>query len=168
MIDGNVLGRRVGDFQIARGWTQTDLAIKCGLSQGEISFALQRLKKSKLIDYEKKKPLIAPTLEFLIHGVKYMFPVDPGAIERGIPTSHSAPPLAKKIVSNKSDQYVWPSAEGKMRGQIIEPLYSGVPFAVMKDSKLHELLALVDALRVGKARERNLAAVELQKRMEVS
>lgn len=149
-----------------RSWRLIDIAQELGLSQGEISFALQRLKKSKLIDYDKKKPLIAPMLEFLIHGVKYMFPVDPGPISRGIPTSHSAPPLVKKIVVDENDQYVWAFAEGKIRGQSIEPLYSEVPFAVMKDPKLHELLALVDALRVGRARERNLATTELQKRME--
>jgi hypothetical protein len=37
--------------------------------------------------------------------------------------------------------------------------------AVKIDSKLHELLALVDALRVGKAREKELAIVELKKRI---
>jgi len=35
----------------------------------------------------------------------------------------------------------------------------------LKDPRLHELLALVDALRVGRAREKSLAAEELERRL---
>ena len=45
------------------------------------------------------------------------------------------------------------------------PLYNSVPEASLKDEKLHELLALIDALRVGRARER--AIVELKKRLNL-
>jgi hypothetical protein len=37
----------------------------------------------------------------------------------------------------------------------------------LKDEKLHELLALADALRVGRAREKELAVKELKKRLEL-
>jgi hypothetical protein len=63
------------------------------------------------------------------------------------------------------EAYVWPYPEGKSRGQSIRPLYPTVPKAVGSDPKLHELLALVDAIRIGKARERNIAAEEIKKRM---
>ena len=39
--------------------------------------------------------------------------------------------------------------------------------AVLKDQNLHELLALVDALRVGRAREKELAVKELKKRLDL-
>jgi hypothetical protein len=42
------------------------------------------------------------------------------------------------------------------------PLHPSVPFAAMQDAKLYELLALFDALRVGKARERGMALDRLQ------
>jgi hypothetical protein len=83
---------------------------------------------------------------------------------RGIPTAHSSLPLSTIIVSNEN--YVWPSAKGTMRGQSIVPLYASVPEAVKNDGYLHELLSLVDALRVGKARERNLAMQELTNRIK--
>jgi hypothetical protein len=40
-----------------------------------------------------------------------------------------------------------------------------VPDAARSDPKLYELLALVDAIRVGRARERKLAESELEKRL---
>ena len=39
---------------------------------------------------------------------------------------------------------------------MIEPLHPAAPKACLKDSKLYEYLALCDALRVSKAREKNL------------
>ena len=63
------------------------------------------------------------------------------------------------------ENYVWPSAKGTMRGQSILPLYPSVPDAVNNDNQLHELLSLVDALRIGKARERKLAIEELTNRL---
>jgi hypothetical protein len=39
----------------------------------------------------------------------------------------------------------------------IDPLYKSMPEACLKDAKLYEALALVDALRIGRAREKNLA-----------
>jgi hypothetical protein len=79
---------------------------------------------------------------------------------RGLPTAHSAEPLKNEILSDET--YVWPSAKGKVRGHGIEPLYRSVPEAALKDFKLYELLALVDALRVGKAREKELAIAHLK------
>ena len=48
---------------------------------------------------------------------------------------------------------------------MIDPLYPSVPAAAAEDPRLHELLALADALRVGRARERSMARTELTKRL---
>ena len=101
---------------------------------------------------------------FLEHGLKYVFPQRPGAIVRGVVTAHSAPPLKEIIISDET--YVWPYAKGTARGQSIHPLYSSAPSAAIRDPELHSLLALVDALRVGRARERALALAELKKRFQ--
>ena len=85
-----------------------------------------------------------------------------------MPTAHSALPLSKEIVSEANDQYVWPSGDGTVRGQAIEPLYKSVPYAVSKDPELHQLLALIDALRVGRARERQIAGDELRRRLHAA
>jgi hypothetical protein len=48
---------------------------------------------------------------------------------------------------------------------IRDRLYPSVVDAVQNDEKLHELLALVDAIRVGRAREREIAIKELKQRI---
>jgi hypothetical protein len=56
---------------------------------------------------------------------------------------------------------VWPDADGDVRGVTLDPLHKTVPKAARKDPVLlHELLALVDALRDGRARERRIAERE--------
>ncbi len=142
-----------------------DLAIELGLSQSEISMAMQRLKSSLLVDFEGKV-LKANILEFLIYGMKYVFPAKLGKVSRGIPTAHSALPISKKINSSKEEAYVWAYSEGKIRGQSVSPLYKSAPFAAMQDKKLHELLALCDSIRIGRVREKKIAEKELNARFK--
>ncbi len=147
-------------------WRHLDLAYELGLSQSEVTQGLERCKLAGLVDPSKRKPMKLALTEFLVHGLKYVFPAQPGPLCRGLPTAHSARPLAGHIVSDENDQYVWPYAEGEVRGQAIFPLYPNVPFAAKKDPKLHEMLALLDAIRVGRAREKNLATDEIKKRIK--
>jgi hypothetical protein len=56
--------------------------------------------------------------------------------------------------------------EGPVRGYSFAPLHKNVPLAALEDARFYELLALVDALRDGRARERDLAGRELKKRLE--
>jgi len=50
---------------------------------------------------------------------------------------------------------------------VIEPLFKSVPYAVRLDAELYALLALVDAIRIGQSRERNLAIKLLSEHLEV-
>jgi hypothetical protein len=61
---------------------------------------------------------------------------------------------------------VWPFEKGSERGYAFLPLYKKAPQAALKDHELYELLALVDALRDGSARERGLAKRELSARLK--
>ena len=142
-------------------WRHLELAYELGMSQSEVSSALERARRLGLLDAAKKRVQKPALKEFLKYALKFMFPAEPGPLVRGLPTAHSAPPLSDKIVSKESDKYVWPYPEGSARGQAVEPLYPSVPEAAKKDPKLHQLLALVDALRVGRAREQALAINEL-------
>jgi predicted XRE-type DNA-binding protein len=144
-------------------WKQEQLAEALYISQSEVSKSLVRSKFAGLIDASGKKVFKMALLEFLQFGIKYAFPQQPGAIVRGIPTAHSAAPLNDTIVSK--DHYVWPYGKGDVRGQAITPLYPSVVDAVQKDKKLHEFLALVDALRVGRAREKEIAVTALKDRI---
>ena len=144
-------------------WLQETLSEALGMSQSEISQSLNRSKYAGLINDSRKKVNRIALTEFLLHGLLYVFPQQPGAIVRGILTAHSAAPLNQIIVA--TEKYVWPYARGTERGQAIVPLYPTVPESAMKDSTLYELLALVDALRVGRVREKELARKELEKRI---
>jgi hypothetical protein len=104
--------------------------------------------------------------EFLIHGVKYAFPAERGGPTRGVPTAEAAPPLVQHFPPEFPLPPVWPSAEGPFRGIAFSPLYKNVPQAAAQDSKLYELLALVDAIREGRAREREIAIRELNARID--
>ncbi len=145
-------------------WRMTDLANELFVSQSEISAALSRNRYAGLIDNSNRVVYKAALLELLIHGVKYVFPQKPGAVVRGIPTAHSAPPLSE-LIHSKESVYVWRDDEGTVRGEEIEPLYPTVPKAAKIDKSFYELVALVDAIRVGKTREYELAADELKKRV---
>jgi hypothetical protein len=104
-------------------------------------------------------------LEFLVHGIKYIFPAERGGLTRGLPTAHAAPPLRKHFAANDEPPPVWPEPEGTVRGEELEALYRSAPKAARSDQRLYELLALVDAVRGGRARERELAVKELRTRL---
>jgi hypothetical protein len=61
---------------------------------------------------------------------------------------------------------VWPDPRGNTSGFAIEPLFKTVPMAVRNDRLLYELLALVDSIRMGQPRERNLATSLLNARLK--
>ncbi len=148
-----------------QNWRMIDLATSLNLSQSEISESLNRSATARLIDEAKRKVFRNSLVEFLVHGIKYVFPAQPKGILKGLPTAHSASPLAS-IIASQNEGYVWPDVEGISSGQAIDPLYPVAVKAAKEDQRLYELLALVDAMRIGKAREQNLAANELQRRIE--
>ena len=89
-----------------------------------------------------------------------------GTLTRGIPTSIAAPPLKERFVDTGEPPPVWPYLDGNTRGIALMPLHKRVPEAALRDQKLYELLALADAIRGNKVRERQLAGEELTKRIE--
>jgi predicted transcriptional regulator len=144
-------------------WYMKDLSYELGISASEISESINRSVIAGLISPDKKRLMKLALLDFLEHGLRYVYPQRPGALVRGIPTAHSALPLSKSIV--RDEPYVWPYAEGKVRGQAIEPLHPKVPQASLKDQNFYKLLSLCDTLRVGRAREKKIAIEELKNRI---
>ncbi len=144
-------------------WKVVELASALFLSQSEVSKALERLVFSGLLDSSKRVPSKNAIFDFIVYAVKFSFPIKPGRVVKGIPTSHSASPLKSKIVSD--DKYVWPHINGTVKGESIDPLYEKAPDAALVDNKLYEMLALIDSLRVGKVREQEIAKEELKKRI---
>jgi len=146
-----------------KSWFHHTLAQELGMSQSEVSQSLNRSKYAGLIDDARKKVNKIAFTEFLLNGVAYAFPQQPGALVRGVLTAHAAEPLSSIIKAN--EKYVWPYAKGLDRGQAVEPLYSTIVEASLKDRDLYELLTMVDAIRVGRVREKEIAKKELQKRI---
>lgn len=144
-------------------WLMKDLGYELYISLSEISESLNRSVLSGLISSNKKRVMKSSLLDFLIFGLKYVFPQKPGHLVRGIKTSHSTTPLSNVILSEEI--YVWPYFEGNSKGFAVEPLHPNVPKACLNDPKLHELLSLVDAIRLGSKREFNIAVEELKLRI---
>jgi predicted transcriptional regulator len=144
-------------------WLMKDLANELGISGSEISESLHRSSLAGLITKDKQQLMKLSILDFLEHGLRYVYPQQPGAKVRGVPTAHAAAPLSELILSDEA--YVWPYGEGKVRGESIEPLHPKVPEACLRDSEFYEYMALCDALRVGRAREKNQAIDILRKKL---
>lgn len=147
-----------------REWNGVELAKAIRLSASEVSHGLRRLAFSRLYNPRDKRVMRRPLLEFLVHGLPYVFPAHLGIPGVGMPTAFSAAPIAGRLFAG-DEAAVWASAKGSTRGRIVEPLYPSAPEAAALDAELYRDLALVDALRVGNARERGLAARALRKRM---
>ncbi|WP_396200022.1 hypothetical protein [Gemmatimonas sp.] len=140
-----------------------ELAAAVGISHGEAHNAVRRLQAARLLRAGSRAVKTEALLEFLLGGVPYAFAATPGAEVRGVPTAHAAPPLAVDFTG--ANAYVWPSAEGRVRGESLEPLYAGAVHTATTNPALYELLALVDALRAGRARERQRARDYLRQRL---
>jgi len=146
------------------------VANELSLSPSEVHGALGRLRASRLLHGPalKDRPNILALEEFLIHGLKYSFPAEHGEVTRGIPTAYAAEPLKSEIAMSNDLPPVWPWPEGDTRGVGLEPFYRKVPQAALRDSELYELLALVDAIRDGRSRERKIAEQDLVHRLRTA
>ncbi|MGD9818134.1 MAG: hypothetical protein AB7V04_05460 [Desulfomonilaceae bacterium] len=146
-------------------WSYRDMASSLGISSSSLHESIKRSVESKLLDPKTLKPRKRALHEWLVHGVKFFLPPIRGPVTRGIPTSYAAPPLENKIVQPRDFPPVWPDEEGNVRGVSFLPIHECVPKAAKKDAKLYELLALLDAVRGGRVRERIFASEEITKRL---
>lgn len=145
----------------SENWQLAEIANSLRISISEISESLNRSRIAGLIDYNKKKVNRQNLLEFIEHGVRYVFPQEPGSMVRGIPTAHSHVSMKNNFISDID--YVWPDNKGKIMGLKIEPFYPKQVEAVNDDETYYKLLSLVDVIRVGKVREVKYAVNELRK-----
>jgi hypothetical protein len=143
------------------------------MSDDEANAGLERLTLCQLYGSRSRRVIRRNLAEFLVSGLRYVFPGQLGELGRGMPTSILGSPTlsARFLIDDDEDDQksnvVWP-ADGdaaRIRGRVLTPLCRSVPLAAADDPMLYEYLALVDALRVGRARERELAKDELAKRL---
>lgn len=136
------------------------LAAMLGISKGSAHAAVARLIRSGLVHRvgrDGAEAATGPALEFLQFGAAYAFAPDTVPRARGVPTGFLA--LADSPLGEPLDVVpaVWPSQLGETMGMGVTPLVRAAPDIRLRDPRLYHLLALVDALRLGDARERELA-----------
>jgi hypothetical protein len=134
------------------------------ISAAEVTGAMERNRIAGLVNPAKNRVNKLALREFLIYGLKYVFPPQVGYSTRGIATAHSAPPVSSHVIEGR-EIYVWAYFKGTRRGNSIMPLYDKIPKFIGSDPELYEYLTIVDTLRIGKKREIEIAIEELDKRM---
>jgi DNA-binding transcriptional MocR family regulator len=149
-------------------WTVRSLSDEVGIPRSVVHRALRRLVDAGLLDQRRRRVNTSQAEELLVHGVKYFFPPALGGETRGVPTAWAAGALADRLAPPTDLPPVWPDPMGKVRGIALEPLHESAPGIARRDPKLAERLALVDALRLGDARVRGLAADLLREQLGIA
>ncbi len=160
------LKKLIEKTDIPTNWTFRSLATSLGLSLSQVNASIERALQSKLMaktsGAQKPQAIKTAVAEFLVYGAKYSFPAEIGETTRGIPTGFASAVLAKEIVGSNDLPPVWTYSGGNMRGYSASPLYKTVPMAVLQDDTLYALLALFDAIRIGRVRERTIAIEKIR------
>jgi len=137
------------------------------MSQFEAHACMARLTAARLVVDVNGTPtlVMAAFRPMVLHGAPYFFPAVRGEITMGFPTAYGVEPLKSKVLFADETPPVWPHADGPVRGSMLLPLYPKLPLAAVNDPPFYELLALFDALRIGQAREREMARKILEERL---
>ena len=131
------------------------------LSASETHAAVKRLQECGLLD-RRRAPVRRNVQEFLVSGLRYVFPLrSAGGVAQGVVTGWAAP-IAEGAFAGEGLPPVWACAEGEMAGVAVEPLYPTAPKAALGDAALYGRLALFDLLRGGRIREREWARKRLE------
>ena len=145
------------------GASYAQLGADLSMSQSTAHESVERLQLAGLLRPESRVVNRHSLLEFLEHGLRYMFPAKPEWRARGVPTAYSSPALAGEIVAD--DVIVWPDSRGSVTGQSIPPLIDGAAELPTRCPQMYELLTLVDAIRIGRVRERSKAVEKIKQRL---
>ncbi len=147
-------------------WSYRSLAERLRVPHPVVQRALERAQGADLCSADRREVHLPHFEEFALHALRFVTPAELGALVPGVPAAWAAEPMASAIRSSAEEPPpVWPSADGRVRGQAIEPLHRAAPQAVEDWSELGEILSLLDSLRVGDARVRSVAGGFLSRRL---
>lgn len=152
----------------SRDFLLMSLADELSMPLSAVHGSVKRAEVARLISRSAGaiRAVRANVKEFAIHGAKYSFPGALGTSSRGVPTAIGAPVLASLFEkAGTMLSPVWPTSDGSTWGLELVPLHTSVPAAASRDQPFYDALALVDAIRVGAAREREIAINELTVRL---
>jgi hypothetical protein len=88
----------------------------------------------------------------LLYGIRHVFSSDKKGVGRGLATGWNNPSITSEM-NPPEMPFVWSHSYGNVVGELLQPLYAGVPDAASRDKQLYVLLSLIDILRTGKPRE---------------
>lgn len=146
-------------------WTVRTLAEETTIPRTVVHRAIKRLSAAGLFNEQLRRVNISQSEEFLIHGLRYVFP---GRLD-GLATAWATEPLASRLAPSGNElPPVWPDAMGELRGLALTPLHGSAVGASRRDPQLRARLALVDALRTGGQRVKAVAAELLVPRLTPS
>ena len=166
------LSLRPGDLVVALrlvhcpGDRYESLAEALDMSLSAAHRAVRRLEQARLLIAGRRTTNQGALIEFLVHGVRYVFPAHLGPEARGVPTAGALDDFQGELPADC--RAVWPHIKGNERGPSLRPLHPGAPEAALRDCRLHRMLALTDVLRIGQARERHIAERLLQAELTTS
>ena len=135
--------------------TYAQLGHMLGVSSSTTFASVSRLQRSGMLRPGTHEPNLRELRGFVEFGVKHVFPAAFGPQTRGVPTAYSGPVLKDRFDSTNA--IVWPDTQGAVRGTALKPLYPQAPGLANRELKIYHALTLVDAVRVGRARERKAA-----------
>lgn len=152
------------------------LGSSLGISKTEISASLRRCLDNNLLllinnssqsslslidlNWQVNKKAV---FELIKYAIPYFYPPKQLGWDIGIPTGFAAPILADEVTSAGNSKFIWPSEHGNTYGQSLEPIYKTVAIASYNDKFIYNCFSLIDAYRLGKAREKDIAIKLIEK-----
>lgn len=118
---------------------------------------------ASLLSPGSRRPVADLLVRFLVFGVPHAFPPVIGPATVGVATAQSAAVFNGLVAGDAG--FVWPDANGTARGLALTPLFPRAAELPGHNPALYELLAIVDALRVGQTREKKVAEELLHARL---
>ena len=143
-------------------WELSELASELDASIVDIQPCIQRLVSSKLVNGDALISDIQSFKDFIVSDVNSLFPVVPGPIVHGTSTGAKSGPVFTEGLPRFSI-YTWPNPDGIEKGYEITPISPLCPFAAINDSRLRDLLAITETMRIHGKHAARWAEKELDK-----
>jgi hypothetical protein len=143
-----------------------DLAGQLSLDHTVVRRALNNAESAGLYRAETRHVNLPGFEDLAAHAARFVAPAPLGALSAGVPAAWGAEPISR-LVRQAADEPlpVWPSARGRVRGQAIAPLHPSAVEAAARNPRVSALLSILDSLRAGDVRVREVAAAELRREL---
>jgi hypothetical protein len=147
--------------------TFAQIAEELAVVPSQVHLAVRRLAAAGLQRPGARSTNARALHEFLVHGVRFMFPASKGQLANGVPTAYSAPPLSAEV--DALDVLVWPAPlhPAAVQGFSIAPLYRAAHTLIDRSPRTYQLLAVTDTLRLADASLHPLATERMAQLLRV-